>query len=92
MILKNCSKYMHKDQTVELNAEIENLIYKKALEVIGKKSARAIGVARVEVPSDFKSDDDFEEYEKEMTFLGVFGIMDPVRNDVPNAVLTCHKA
>lgn len=59
--------------------------------MIGDKKARAIAVSVTEV-DNYVTDDDISKYENNMTFLGVFGIMDPVRRDVPAAVLTSQIA
>lgn len=93
IILRFCTKYSDKGKILELTKDVENTIYKKALEFIGKKSARAIGVCKVEVPKNIDPETaNFDDYEKEMIFIGVFGIQDPVRPDVPAAVLQCQKA
>lgn len=42
--------------------------------------------------NNFASDADRENIEKGLTMVGVFGLMDPLREGIPEAVLTCHRA
>jgi len=43
-------------------------------------------------PEDDRNMADFESIFKDMTFLGIFGIQDPVRQGVAEAVYTCQRA
>jgi len=45
-----------------------------------------------EESNNFDTPEDRENIEKGLTMVGVFGLMDPLREGIPDAVLTCQKA
>lgn len=85
-IIGSCSKVMKVDGTVcdftaqmveELNSTIKEMT---------SKSIRCIALST-------KNEDLVEnELPTEMTFLGIIGVVDPVRKEVPHAVEIAHKA
>ncbi|KAE8150327.1 hypothetical protein BDV25DRAFT_113401 [Aspergillus avenaceus] len=89
-------------QQVATEAIVED-IQRSILENIdsyARKSLRTIGVAYRDLPNwatgaeeDFeKSTTSFEELCQDMTWIGAFGIHDPLRPEVPGAIKTCHAA
>lgn len=91
IILQEASFYKQDGKTYRIEKEWKDNLEKNVLRLIGEKKARAIAVSIVEV-DNYVPDDDISKYEKNTTFLGVFGIMDPVRADVPRAVENSQKA
>ena len=86
-ILQFC-KYMNIDGTDKM------LDYKKVMEQneqLAKEGYRVIGIAKLNKSLSNKenySEDDL----KDLTFLGLIGFVDPIREDVPEAVEMCNKA
>jgi len=67
------------------------------LKSLGDKKARTIGVAYKEydfgdIQNRYMDEEFFEEEESRLVFLGVFGVEDPIRVDVPDAIKSCHAA
>lgn len=91
IILEACSLYRADNKTFRLEKDYRHNLEKNTLTLIASKKARAIASAKVEVTS-YKEGDDLEKFFKDMVFLGVFGIMDPIRLDVPPAVATAQGA
>ena len=91
IILEACSLYRADNKTFRLEKDYRNNLEKNTLALIASKKARAIASAKVEVTS-YKEGDDLEKFFKDMVFLGLFGIMDPIRLDVPPAVAIAQGA
>lgn len=91
VVLQQCNFYRQDSKTFRIEKEWRDNIEKNILRLLGEKKARAIAVARVEVEK-YTEGDDITKLSNNMTFLGIFGIMDPVRTDVPNAVATAQRA
>merc|ERR1712226_986392 len=67
------------------------------LKSLGDKKARTIGIAYKEydfeaIQDRYMNEQFFEEEERGLIFLGVFGVEDPIRLDVPDAIKSCHAA
>eukprot|EP00604_Paraphysomonas_vestita_P002462 CAMPEP_0174819320 /NCGR_PEP_ID=MMETSP1107-20130205/2480_1 /TAXON_ID=36770 /ORGANISM="Paraphysomonas vestita, Strain GFlagA" /LENGTH=233 /DNA_ID=CAMNT_0016032587 /DNA_START=353 /DNA_END=1051 /DNA_ORIENTATION=+ len=61
---------------------------------MSKKALRVLALAHKEVSSggELPSTDNIEQYETELTLDGIFGIIDPIRPDVVEAVQICQNA
>ena len=70
----------------ELKSKYVNLMTEAAL--------RAIAVAYKDLDSqeDVEQPGDDEEFCNQLTLLSIFGIEDPVRDEVPRAISQCHEA
>lgn len=82
-IIEHCTTVMKPNgEIVENNKDTLNA----QITSMTKNAMRCIAVAM--------SNDDLVENElpNDMTFLGIIGVVDPVRNEVPNAVKTAHEA
>ena len=90
-VLTECGFYRSEGKTYRVEQKWKEGLFKNILKVMNDKMERTIAVAKVQV-DNYKEDDDLFKYDKEMTFVGVFGIMDPVRNDVPRAVKLAQGA
>lgn len=90
-ILKNCTTYLSKENRIlpltdEVRKEIINAnknMADKALRVL----AAAIRLHK-KIPDKYES----EILEKEMTFIGLTGMIDPVRPEVADAIVECKNA
>ena len=85
------------DNKIKQITDSWNRDFNSTCRALGDKKARTIGVAYKEfewsaIQNRYMDEDFFEEEEKSLTFLGVFGIEDPIREDVPNAIKACHLA
>lgn len=82
-------------------------MHKDILQVLGTKQSRSIGVAvkRFENVRNARKSSESESalldkdvpldtylVEKDFVFMGVFGIQDPIRKDVPHAIALCETA
>lgn len=91
VVLRHCAFYRNEGKTYRIEQQWQDSLTKNILKVMNDKMERTIAVAKVQIDG-FREDDDLEKYEKEMVFVGVFGIMDPVRSDVPKAVKLAQGA
>lgn len=82
-ILNNCSYYLLNNKIYNMTEEYKNKIFQIEKEQ-SEKSLRLLGFS-------YKYDK-LENPEKNMIFIGVIGMMDPPRENVNNAILTCSKA
>lgn len=87
VLIKRCSYYKVKGKVVALTAdkirEIDQQLYDMA-----NKSLRVLGVAYKDVAMP-QSD---REYESNLIFCGLIGMIDPPREDAKSAVLLCKRA
>lgn len=91
VIMSQCAFYRNEGKTYRVEQGWAENLSKSILKAMNDKMERTIAVAKVQV-DNYKEDDDLFKYAKEMTFVGVFGIMDPVRSDVPRAVKLAQGA
>lgn len=83
-LIEHCTKVM--DSSGEIVENNDNDTLSNAITAMTSNAMRCIAVAMAngdlvenEIPND-------------MTFLGIIGVVDPVRDEVPSAVKTAHKA
>jgi calcium-translocating P-type ATPase len=62
------------------------------LERYASQGLRVLAVARRRLPPDAAIPDGREEAERELCLLGLVGLFDPPRPEVPEAVASCHAA
>jgi Ca2+ transporting ATPase len=98
-ILDRCTKLrLGGEETVPLTEEIKTSI----LNVVrrygsGSDTLRCLAMATVDSPvdpKDMKLDDanNFKDYEEDMTFVGVVGMLDPPRTEVKDSIHLCSQA
>ena len=99
VLINTCSTYVDGMTHVTKNVDghYKKFLADNILKVLGGKKARAIGVAYKEfdladIKGDYGSESWLDENDSGLTFLGVFGIEDPIRPEVPEAIKLCHKA
>ena len=83
-LIEHCTKVM--DSSGEIIENNDNDTLNNAITAMTSNAMRCIAVTMV--------DGDLVENEipNDMTFLGIIGVVDPVRDEVPSAVKTAHKA
>lgn len=88
VVLERCSKVLEDGEEVELTDEKRREILDKN-EEFSSQALRTLGFAGKEVED---SEADKEEIENNMVFLGLQGMIDPPREEVPQAVQDCRDA
>ena len=83
-LIEKCKTYLDNDGNVTELTEEKRKALKSHIKGLTEKAMRCIALTI----SD-KTDDGLPD---EMNFLGVIGVVDPVRNEVPEAVKIAHKA
>ena len=91
ILLERSTHYLDKDgQVVPMTEEIKQEVRRKNKE-FADKALRLLGAAyreHDEVPENF----DAENLEKDLTFIGFVGMIDPCRPEVYDAIKECRKA
>lgn len=82
-VINNCSFYLENGKVNKIDDKYKKKIFDIELQE-SKRSLRLLAFAY--------KDDDVNNPEKNMIFLGLIGMMDPPRDSVPYAIATCHKA
>lgn len=89
LVLDLCDRYVSGKTHKKLTDE-EKEFFKSKIEGLAKKSLRVVGCAFKHVPN---SHDRFEDkMAADMVFVGIVGMKDPVRKDVPQAVASARLA
>lgn len=97
IVLKACDKYINEQgKTVPLDKSIREMLTKK-INVYAEDALRTIGVAFKPLPTTYtpptnENSESCVDDDSELIFMGIFGIKDPVRDEVPNAVKQCQMA
>eukprot|EP01012_Entosiphon_sulcatum_P020576 TRINITY_DN254_c0_g1_i1.p1 TRINITY_DN254_c0_g1~~TRINITY_DN254_c0_g1_i1.p1 ORF type:complete len:1040 (+),score=198.37 TRINITY_DN254_c0_g1_i1:471-3590(+) len=89
MVLASCSQYLNQDgATVPITPEVRATL-EGVIDDMARQGNRTIGVAYLESHMNAFPE---EEPEEQLIFLGVLGIQDPIREEVPGAVEMCRHA
>lgn len=91
VVLETCDFYRSEGKNLRVEKAWQDSLTKNILKVMNDKMERTIAVSKVQL-NNYVEESDPANYEKNMTFVGVFGIMDPVRADVPRAVKLAQGA
>jgi P-type Ca2+ transporter type 2C len=84
VILSSCVRYMDEDGVRDLTPPTREMILSHAQDMAGQ-ALRVLGVAT-------RPAETIGEAEKEMTFLGLVGMIDPPRPEAKQAIATCVQA
>lgn len=90
ILLERCTTYLKNGNVEELTEQIKKDIMKQSKD-FADKAYRVLGAAYVEYtekPEIYESD----VLEKNMTFIGFVGMIDPCRKEVYGAIEECRKA
>eukprot|EP01087_Luapelamoeba_hula_P022590 TRINITY_DN813_c0_g1_i1.p2 TRINITY_DN813_c0_g1~~TRINITY_DN813_c0_g1_i1.p2 ORF type:complete len:988 (-),score=216.19 TRINITY_DN813_c0_g1_i1:69-3032(-) len=91
IVLSRCTNVMDaegKTQALDAKANKELL---SVIERLAKDGLRTIAIAYRDIEQELKWDDE-EAVEKDLTLIGIVGIRDPPRDEVPAAVKRCQSA
>lgn len=97
-ILDRCSyvRLSESSGPVPMTSAIRENLNKKVLEYGQNMSLRCIGLAKIEnvnpVEFNLRDQTKFAQYENNMTFVGVVGMMDPPRPEVADSIAECKTA
>lgn len=90
VMLERCTKYLENGKAVSMTDEIKEKII-STNKAFADKALRVLCAAYREyddVPSSFEP----EDLEKDLTFIGVVGMIDPCRPEVYDAIKECREA
>lgn len=87
-LLNCCNQIMIDNQIVNLTVAMK----KEILAQTRKLSDDALRVLGLAFNKNYKSDDDLDDLETELIFLGAVGMTDPVRNEAVHAIAEAHAA
>jgi Ca2+-transporting ATPase len=90
VILSKCKQVRYTDKTVALSGVQESI--DKVLLQFQELGMRTIGFAYEPIEDNIARIKNGELTQPNLTFLGFIAISDPIRDDVPSAVLQCLKA
>ena len=89
VVLAKCSK-IFADGKIRKMTEDERREVLKVTEAMAMQALRNLGFAFKELPESVTTFD--EKIEKDMTFVGIMGMIDPPREEVKDAIYLCKKA
>ena len=89
VVLAKCSK-IYSDGKVRKMTEDDRVEVLKVTEAMAMQALRNLGFAFKELPESVTTFD--EKIEKDMTFVGIMGMIDPPREEVKDAIYLCKKA
>lgn len=90
VILKNCTHILENGKIVSLDEEKKKKVNDVNLEM-ASKALRVLSLA-IRLYDDKPSSFDSKDLEKEMVFVGLTGMIDPVRPEAKEAVWECRQA
>jgi len=86
VLMRNASKVLINGEVKSIAATRERIL--KQNEDFAEHALRVLGVAYKELEPNY----DINEVEKEFTYIGLVGIIDPPRDEVKDAILTAREA
>ncbi|KAK6907178.1 hypothetical protein I203_101168 [Kwoniella mangroviensis CBS 8507] len=96
-VIERCSKVILPAGVSELTSELRTKLAEKQLEY-GHKGLRTLALAYVDESdndvSHYKTNsaEDYVKFERDMTFVGLVGMLDPPRPEVRDAIAKCRTA
>ena len=91
LILDLCSRYQRMDDTTSTLDDMQRMRILRANDLMTQDALRVLGMAYKVVP-ELPEDKTSEEFERNLTFTGLVGMIDPPRPEVPPALETGSKA
>lgn len=90
VVLKKCTHILENGQIVNLDEEKKKKVNERNLEM-ASKALRVLSLA-IRLYDDKPSSFDSKDLEKDMVFVGLTGMIDPVRPEAKEAVHECRQA
>jgi P-type Ca2+ transporter type 2A len=97
-VIERCTHARVGNETVPLNPELRSEILKLVLQYgTGRDTLRCLALGVVDEPGDrsnldMENSSKFIDYEQNITFVGVVGMLDPPRKEVVDAIKRCRHA
>ncbi len=89
VVLGLCVRAQIRGQIVEMTDELREQLHTANAE-LAAGGFRTLAFAYRELAAS--EPDEGEELERDMTYVGILGLLDPPRTEVPDAIAECHKA
>ena len=89
IVLEKCSKILLDGKAQKLTKGKRSQLL-KVTETMAMQALRNLGFALTELPEDVEEFD--EKIEKDFTFVGIMGMIDPPREEVKDAIYICRNA
>src|SRR5699024_2387363 len=89
VVLPKAPHHNNKDRVSILKSQDENKI-NQTIEYMGNKALRTIAISFKSLRRDMPLDIEF--LEKDLTFIGLYGMIDPPRREVKTAIEECKQA
>jgi Ca2+-transporting ATPase len=89
IVLEKCTKALANGEVSRLTESDRKRIL-EVNEAMARQALRNLGFAFRELPETVNTCD--EKIEKDFTFVGIMGMIDPPREEVKDAIYTCRKA
>jgi Ca2+-transporting ATPase len=89
IVLDKCTKFLANGKASKLT-ESDRARLLEVNEAMARQALRNLGFAFRELPETVNACD--EKIEKDFTFVGIMGMIDPPREEVKDAIYTCKKA
>ena len=90
VILERASHILGDDGKMRELTDEEKVSISKVNKEMAQSALRVLGIAYKEIKEDIPKDRE-NEIEKDMIFLGLFGMMDPPREEAIEAIKTCRQ-
>ncbi|HEX7973957.1 MAG TPA: cation-translocating P-type ATPase, partial [Anaerolineales bacterium] len=91
IVLDLCARYQQTDDHTAHFDDIHRLMIHAAIEAMTRDALRVLGVA-YRITPDLPDIEDHEALEKDLVFVGLIGMIDPPRPEVPPALEKARKA
>jgi len=95
VVLADCTYQLETDGSVTSLTDEKRMDWNFCISKMANNALRTVVLAHKDfAPGKLSSLDDIDicDLEKDMVFDGLFGIMDPIRPDVPEAIKTCQSS
>ncbi|EFA75309.1 P-type ATPase [Heterostelium album PN500] len=92
IVLAQCDRYIDQDGQVQPISNAVRQMFEETINNFATDALRTIGLAYRDFPADSSIDFKKEAPETNLIYIGIVGIKDPLRPEVPDAVRTCQRA
>ncbi|PRP86215.1 P-type ATPase [Planoprotostelium fungivorum] len=93
VILDLCTHQFNADGSVKSMSEENREMLNNLINTWASQGLRTLTLAARELPKETEFSDEGEcPYESNLTLIGIVGIQDPLRPEVPNSIMMCQRA
>ena len=90
VVIDRCNRYVHDGKILPITEE-KKFLFRTENKRLASRALRVLAASYSELPSA-PSDPDPSELEHDLIFIGLVGMIDPVREEVPPAIERCRQA